>query len=859
MRGVRSDKKSSRRGGSMRHPLEKQPARQGCEARARARRRRVTPRGCFSVPTCFVGIALVGMALVVVPVRGLAAIGKPLSDGLEASGKPAPAGSWFPAHPGLPGFGSVLGSARKLLALSVPIERLDPPVLEVELPETDPELSAERQALRRRFQEARRQFIRRDFAAARATWRGLLQDYPAFGDYGDRELARMDLLEAGDGSLDATTVVRLEARARRLLRHPGTLQTGWAHYFEGRVRLAQGRMEEAETSLSRALALGVGPPRSVLYYYLGQALEARQPEEAYACYRRAETLSDGSLEARASAASERLARGLAPGERCIDWAIRHDALARRLGARRNVPLFEAIEEAIEACPCARNRLDFERLRGLYFLRTNRLERAEPLLRAVLEAEIAMGDPRWVTIEAWQRALSDKGEVEARLRLLERYVAAGPGEDGVDAYFLLAYLRRSEGRRLEAERLYEEVARRFPGHSRASEARWLSVWGHVRRQDWPRALVALRRLVRDVIPGSLDDAQARYWLARSLAASGQAARASAVLDDVDYRFPFSYYGTLATWRLDGEQPRAAVPDPVEPPAMTGVLDAASPARLGLEQLFPGFEAHLQAVSAPGPVAHLERAKELWLMGQETAAKRELYAAAHHPRAGKTERWIAASLRHAMGSLYFGMRYGLHYLRALNRNDEAPPERIALAYPMPYRDAIVRHALARGIEPALVAAIVREESVFDAEAGSRAGARGLMQLMPDTGRVVSRWLGIRGYRSWYLKRPDFNLRLGTEYLRVMLETNSGSIARALAAYNAGPAVVSNWLDEMGEVDDDVFVEEIPYRETRNYVRAVIRDFAGYLAAYGSFLPGDAAGVPDVEAASAAGEAAARAADL
>ncbi len=747
------------------------------------------------------------------------------------------------------------------LALSVPIQRLELPETDVTVPATDPEMSPERQALRARFLEARKRFGRRDFVAARVLYRALLEDYPAFSDYFYRDLARMILLEAGDGPADDARLEAVADYAQRLLSHPGTTQKGWAHYFEGRVHLARGRMEEAETSFSLALAASPAPPRSVLYYYLGRSVESRQPLDAYVYYRRAAQYGDGRLAARADRAAERLGAELRPEQRCVDWSFQHDRLARQLTSRRNVPLYEAIEEAIDTCPCPRNRLDFERLRGLYFLRTHRLERAAPYLEKVLAEEIAMGDPRWSTVREWARALAEADEPEAREALLERYVAAGPGEDGVDAYFLLAYLRRKAGRRADADALYREVVRRFPDHPRASEARWLSTWGFIRSRDWPRALLSLRSILQEVPVGSLDEAQARYWLGRVLEATGNPIRGSAVLDDVAYRFPFSYYGILAGWRLGGTRPRVRIPETaesqesVEMPRGDPPFPASSPARLGLSLLFPGFEDHLAGIQSPGPALHLERAKELWLMGDESGARRELYAAAHHPAAGSTARWMAAALRHAMGSLYYGMQYGLHYLRTLTAGDAIVPSRVALAYPFPFREAIVRHALGRGVEPTLVAAIIRQESVFDPTAGSRAGARGLMQIMPRTGRIICRWLNIRGYRAYYLKRPDFNLRLGTEYLRAMLEAHGDSLARALAAYNAGPSVVATWLATMGDLEDDAFVEEIPYRETRNYVRAVIRNFAGYLAAYGPSLPPE----PPVESASSAGEAAPRAADL
>jgi len=129
-----------------------------------------------------------------------------------------------------------------------------------------------------------------------------------------------------------------------------------------------------------------------------------------------------------------------------------------------------------------------------------------------------------------------------------------------------------------------------------------------------------------------------------------------------------------------------------------------------------------------------------------------------------------------------------------------------------------------ERALLLAVARQESNFYAGAISRAGARGIMQLMPRTARGVARSSGIRYSRNRLTSDPVYNVRLGSRYLRDMLSKFEGSYILAIAAYNAGPHAVSRWVRQNGDprngVDDPIdWIELIPYQETRTYVQRVL----------------------------------------
>jgi soluble lytic murein transglycosylase len=156
---------------------------------------------------------------------------------------------------------------------------------------------------------------------------------------------------------------------------------------------------------------------------------------------------------------------------------------------------------------------------------------------------------------------------------------------------------------------------------------------------------------------------------------------------------------------------------------------------------------------------------------------------------------------------------------------------IAYPPAFREDVRRWAPAAGVPVDLVQALMREESALDPRAVSPAGAIGLTQLMLPTAREVARQLRLGRVRAQDLATPALNIRLGSRYLGSLLRRFDGSVALALAAYNAGGGAVSRWLADRRALELDEFVEEIPVEETRGYVKRVLRSFAAYRLLYGT----------------------------
>lgn len=213
---------------------------------------------------------------------------------------------------------------------------------------------------------------------------------------------------------------------------------------------------------------------------------------------------------------------------------------------------------------------------------------------------------------------------------------------------------------------------------------------------------------------------------------------------------------------------------------------------------------QVLRTPG----VQRAHEYFALGQYAPARREW----SHTLGNMTsyQMQMAAMLAHSWG----------WYDRALLALNKAESwDDLVVRFPLAYRDGIEKHARQRDLDLAWVFSVVRQESAFVEDARSPAGALGLMQVMPVTGRETARALGMKNFSAAQLTHSSTNLPIGTAYLRRMLNYFDGNMVLATAAYNAGPGNVSRWLPPGGCTEPDIWIEQIPFAETRKYVQRIL----------------------------------------
>ncbi len=419
---------------------------------------------------------------------------------------------------------------------------------------------------------------------------------------------------------------------------------------------------------------------------------------------------------------------------------------------------------------------------------------------------------WV---ATARALEAAGEGAAAAAAWEQ-AAAGDGNAAALAAYLIADGHHDAGRLDRARTAYERAASRFPGTGYGSRALERVALLHVREHRWADAAGRLEEYLRRYPSGSWASG-ARYWLGRVREAEGDTAAARARYRETISRDPLDYYALLAS-RRTGEDPWA---------------------ELGLEPLAPSPAAGRPPDDALPPLSrvHAETLARMNLLrdiGWPERARREYRAVRQRePIDARRTLAFARALEEA-GWTREGVAEAWRAQAKLGRWSRTLLEAV---YPLPYRGALAAAAGARGLPAHLVAGLTRRESLFDPEIVSSANAVGLMQLLPATARNVAPRAGIAEYHREQLVVPEINLRLGTRYLADLLERFDGRLEAGLIAYNAGPHRYLRWREFPEFSDTEALVERIPFRETREYVRAV----TGLAEIYRRLYPGLDAPLP------------------
>ncbi len=221
--------------------------------------------------------------------------------------------------------------------------------------------------------------------------------------------------------------------------------------------------------------------------------------------------------------------------------------------------------------------------------------------------------------------------------------------------------------------------------------------------------------------------------------------------------------------------------------------------------PHTEEELEAVAS---LPAIVRAHELYVLGMTVDARREWNYAIRSLDERRLQ--LAAVLAH---------QWGWHdrAILTLGRTDHLSD--LDLRFPIVFQRQVTANARAQNIEPAWVFGVLRQESAFMTDARSRAGALGLMQLMPRTARSVARSLRLPLQSNWDLLNVDKNIKLGTAHLRRVLDINQGHHVLATASYNAGVQRVKSWLPKQASLPADLWVETVPFTETRRYVQKVL----------------------------------------
>jgi soluble lytic murein transglycosylase len=347
--------------------------------------------------------------------------------------------------------------------------------------------------------------------------------------------------------------------------------------------------------------------------------------------------------------------------------------------------------------------------------------------------------------------------------------------------------------------YRETVSMAPAQNRAGLARMRWGQAHLTRGEYQEAAAVYEGYL-EAFPNGRRWQEAAYWAARSHSSTGDAERADELLSTILNGSPLSYYAVLAA----EQRGEAYVPRLSSAVTATGVsADTASWIREGLREL--------------------DLAREAGMVRGASAMSRALR---FRSDATDEELLIVGEELNRRGLTVDGINVGWE----LSRRGRAWDERLLkIVYPYPYRAQLEAVAEERGLDPYLLAGLIRQESAFWTTARSRANALGLMQVVPATGRALARALGPPGLTEAMLFIPEVNIHLGTAFLSDLMDRFTDGLPVVLSGYNAGPTRATRWR-QMPEVADlQRFTERIPFEETRGYVKSVVHFRALYAWLY------------------------------
>jgi len=485
---------------------------------------------------------------------------------------------------------------------------------------------------------------------------------------------------------------------------------------------------------------------------------------------------------------------------------------------------------------ANNCRDFataERLLGIAQKRSDFTTAVPERKTLLLAANIAYGR------EQWKKAVE----------LYKKYdTAYGPDSD---VLMNTARAYRSLGNAEQATAWYDRHVAKFPSHQKTQEILWLRAWNHEDNGHYKSAAAAYRRIfdtkgtrteeahIRHALcyyrRGEYDTAiiylnafQKKYpqssylwsgmfWQGKCYAAKKKNDDARKVWSNLAKLDPTDYYAHRARQIMGEPDSTLSV--------VTSVLAADIPeakARAWLDSISPAQKKKLTAKDS----INLRRGAALLSVARADLAEFFLDDFERNYHSNLLLQYDLATAYAAAGSeaRSFGVARRLSWRIPMEHRETVPVQVQSIMFPPFYSKVINKHAAEFGIDPLFVISVMRQESIFDKDIVSPAGARGLMQIMPYTGKDIAVKLKAE-YHDDSLFNYSYNIRFGAFYLKLRLDQFGGSHVLALCSYNAGPHNAIRWQERNKKLEYDLFVEDIGFRETRGYVKKVMGNYWTY----------------------------------
>jgi len=428
--------------------------------------------------------------------------------------------------------------------------------------------------------------------------------------------------------------------------------------------------------------------------------------------------------------------------------------------------------------------------GIAMVKTKRLNEAENILKNINSPRALFWRGKLKTKQGLDREAS---ELYTQIHMLYPNSPLAP-----EGLYNAARLYQINSDTQKAIKTYDVLIRSYPRNKYAEDGAWNLGWIYYRKGQYREALGTFSAFTDS--DSTFNASNAKYWKARTLEKQGR-------LDEAHVQYRELAGSTTPTYHTYLAQKKSG-----HTPAFANINPEST-------------------VLGPKASSRKEKAQLLINLGMPQEARLEIIAM--EDEAGTKEEFVIVSLLYSQVD---------DYNKSINvAQGIGLPQANRLSFPKGYKGIVGPYAKKYGVDELLVYSIIREESRFQKDVVSPADAVGLMQLIPPTARTVARQIGINGFSTAMLTIPRINIEMGIFYFKQVLDEFNGDVELALASYNAGPHRAADWKVRFYGLEKDEFIEEVPFRETRNYIRRILRSYGAYKAIYGDASGSNQTGTP------------------
>jgi soluble lytic murein transglycosylase len=371
--------------------------------------------------------------------------------------------------------------------------------------------------------------------------------------------------------------------------------------------------------------------------------------------------------------------------------------------------------------------------------------------------------------------------------------------------------------------YKRIINEYPNGDKLPESYWELGWVQYISGDWSSSKNTFRDMATSFSGTSLEE-KALFWQAKCCQKLGDDDEAEGLYKKIISMNSYSYYTFTSSGLLTKLHSEARIPK---------INASMRPCNPGIADLIPDVYSNLEPgkIESYKDITHIEKAKELLKLEYRISASLEI-------EAGSKELSEDPIKILGVSTLFLQAEDYINSQKLISRYHTKLKSTLTgsyrdyfyyLNYPYGYGNHVDYYSRQHNLDPLFTLAVIREESRFQPDVGSFAGALGLMQIIPSTGQSIAKQMGIPNFDNSMLLDSETNIKMGTFYLRQQLDNFNQNKFYTCGAYNGGPGNMSKWISRWGDRDMDEFIENIPYDETRNYIKKVMGSYYFYQMLY------------------------------